>query len=159
MSASKKQTFVWCGRHATDINPLQKNYKSATASATINNGLIEWVIEDGRRNSTSMDIMAFWIERSYWILWMLVRHYICLGRILWPKKLLRATAYQVENYSLLERFEEANVAASLLAITSHKQTTAMVIGVITLIGMLNFASELYPTLADYWGLSMANSGC
>lgn len=66
------------------------------------------------------------------------------------KKLLRAAAYQVENYSLLERFEEANLAASALAITSHKQTTAMVIGVITLIGMLNFASELYPTWADYF---------
>jgi hypothetical protein len=66
------------------------------------------------------------------------------------KKLLRAAVYQVENYSLLERFEEANLAASLLAITSHKQTTAMVIGVITLIGMLNFASELYPTWADYF---------
>lgn len=66
------------------------------------------------------------------------------------KKLLRAAVYQVENYSLLERFEEANLAASALAITSHKQTTAMVIGVITLIGMLNFASELYPTWADYF---------
>ena len=63
--------------------------------------------------------------------------------------MLRAIVTEVENYTLLGRFEEANLAASMWAIQSNKQTSAMVIGVITLIGFLNSASELQPLYADY----------
>jgi hypothetical protein len=38
----------------------------------------------------------------------------------------------------------------MLAIPLHKQTTAMIIAVIMLIGMAYFGSELYPTMAEYF---------
>ena len=66
------------------------------------------------------------------------------------KDAVNEIAYQVQNSLLRERIEEAKIQALMLAIPLHKQTTAMVIAVIMLIGIAYFGSELYPTVAEYF---------